>query len=697
MDVTEEIKARIDIVDFISRYVPLKRAGRSYKAPCPFHQEKTPSFVVFPDSGTWRCFGACSTGGDVISFLMKQENLTFREALHQLADEAGVVLASQEDNSAEKERTRLYEANALAAQFFRNQLHRSPNAQPARSYLQARGINAQTAEIFQLGYALESWDALLNHLTEQGYTPAELMRAGLVKHNESYNSYYDAFRDRVMIPIQDRQGRVIGFGGRLLGDGQPKYLNTAETPLFNKSNTLYGLDRAYRAVRERDEVVIVEGYMDVIAAHQFGHENVVACLGTALTEGQLKQLQRYTNNYILALDADNAGQQATIRGLNQARQALKRVRRPTLTPSGRVRMDNRLAANLRIVALPEGKDPDDLIRKRPELWAEIVAKAEPLVDYFMRVITAQMDLTSAQGKAEAVGELAPLIAELDDDIERQHYVGQLSRLVQIDEQTIHHRIEAAARTLSLQADRGERQKARRPAPGFRQNRPGPEQIPPPEAPDLPGMSDLPEPPEGFDPFVDHRPGNGLPQPSVASMMRGADPRLEQFLLAHLLQEPNLLVWLSGSADTLEIAPFRSDEFQRGDFREIFLALKRFMTSDELWDLEAFQEQISMDLHATLGSLSQQVATLPERSYQEVQVAVLKALIRLRLDRLREDLNSMNFLLQDAQQAQDRESVMDYSAGINANRRERRHLERVLQGINRMAYGGPAAPQGLRIA
>jgi DNA primase len=683
MDVTEEIKARIDIVDFISRYVPLKRAGRSYKAPCPFHQEKTPSFVVFPETGTWRCFGACGVGGDVFTFLMKRENLDFREALHTLAEEAGVELVSQEDNSAEKERTRLYEANALAAQFFRNQLHRSPNAQPARSYLKQRGIDAQIAESFQLGYALDSWDTLLHHLGEQGYTPPELVRAGLVKHNEERNSYYDAFRDRVMIPIQDRQGRVIGFGGRVMGDSQPKYLNTAETPLFNKSNTLYGLDRAYRAIREQDGVVIVEGYMDVIAAHQFGHENVVACLGTALTEGQLKQLQRYTSNYTLALDSDSAGQQATIRGLNQARQALKRVRRPTLTPSGRVRMESRLAANLRIVALPEGKDPDDLIRKRPELWAGIVAKAEPLVDYFMRVITAQMDLGSAQGKAQAVGELAPLIAELDDDIERQHYVQQLSRLVQVDEQTIHHRIEAAARTLSLQPGQGERPKPSRSA-GFRQGRPGPDQPPPPD-----GM----EPPANFDP----RSAYGSAPLGPLSPVRGADPRLEQFLLAQLLQEPNLLVWLSGSAHTLEIAPLRSDEFERGEYKEIFLALKRFMSSDELWDLETFQEQISIDLHGTLGNLFQQGATLPERSYQEMQEAVLKVLIRLRLDRLREDLNSMNFLLQDAQQNQDREAVLDYSAGINANRRERRHLDRVLQDINRIAYGTSPGHGGMRIA
>jgi DNA primase len=675
MDVTDEIKARIDIVDFISRYVPLKRAGRSYKANCPFHQEKTPSFVVFPESGTWRCFGACATGGDIFSFLMKRENMDFREAIQELAREAGVQLEEPQADDDSQERERLYTINAQAAQFFRNQLHRHPQASEARAYLQRRGINAQVAEMFQLGFAPESWDALRDHLLSLGYTAEEQHKAGVLKHNEDRDSYYDAFRNRLIIPIADRQGRITGFGGRVLDKSVPKYLNTADTPLFNKSQTVYGLDRAHRAIREADAVVIVEGYMDVIAAHQFGYNNVVACLGTALTEDQLRQLQRYTNNFVLALDADSAGQQATIRGLNGARQALKRVRKPVVTPSGRVRIESRLAANLRIVALPEGKDPDDLIRKDPQAWPTVVQSAQPLVDYFINVVSVHTDLESAQGKAEAVAELVPLIAEIDDEIERQHYTQQLSRLVQIDEQTIAHRVQAAARTMARQEDR----KAANP------RRQGPER--------RTGGPAAPELEDDGGALVAARATQQRPALEPVDSQTG----LERFLLANLLQEPNLLVWLAGMTDQLEIPPLRMEELQRTEHQQIFFRLKQFITSDEIWDLEAFQEALPVNLHGRLAALIQQAAQLPERDTSEMQEALLKAMIDLRLARLREDLSTMQFLLQDARHTDEREAVLGYSTTINAHIRNRHHLERVLKRLNRVSYGSKQFEQGIRIA
>jgi DNA primase len=677
MDVTDEIKSRIDIVDFISRYVPLKRAGRSYKANCPFHQEKTPSFVVFPETGTWRCFGACGTGGDIFAFLMKRENIDFRDAIQELAREAGVELEAPSGEQSGPSRERYYEINALAAQFFRNALHRHPAATEARNYLQRRGINAQVAEHFQLGFALDSWDALREHLLALHYTLDEQYQAGVLKYSEDRNSYYDAFRNRLMIPIADRQGRVIGFGGRVLDDSVPKYLNTAETLLFDKSQTVYGLDRAYRAIREADAVVIVEGYMDVIAAHQFGYNNVVACLGTSLTEEQLRQLQRFTNHFILALDADNAGQQATIRGLNQARQALKRVRKPVVTAAGRVRMESRLTANLRIIALPEGADPDDIIRKDPAHWPQLVEKAQPLVDYFMHVVGQHADLSSAQGKAEVVAELVPLISELDDDIERQHYTQHLSRLVQIDEQTIAHRVEAAARTLARQEARKQTQQRVQGTPGQKSR---------PSSPDKTTSEEESE---------------GLTLPSfgrgVSAQIADGTAKLERFLLANLLQEPNLLVWLAGMAEQLEIPSLRAEELQRTEHKEIFLALKQFIAGDEIWDLEAFQETLPSHLHGRLADLVQRAADLPEREWVEMQEAVLKVVIRLRRERLRDDLSAMQFLLQDAQQTNDREAVLGYSTAINTNRRERHHLERVLESLNRIAYGSRRFEQGTRIA
>ncbi|MCB0023648.1 MAG: DNA primase, partial [Caldilinea sp.] len=277
--VTDEVRQRVDVVELISRYTPLKRAGSVYKGLCPFHSERTPSFVVFPHTGTWHCFGACGTGGDVFSFVMQKENLSFREALQMLAQQVGVDLSAGEQDSGADQRTRLVEANEAAAQYFQHILTHHAGAAGARGYLERRGIDDATAARFRLGYALDGWSGLRDHLLERGFALELLLEAGLIKRNEERQSTYDAFRNRVIYPICDRQGRVIGFGGRVLDDSVPKYLNTAETPLFHKSHVVYGLDQAHRAIRERDQVVIVEGYMDVIAAHQFGYTNVVACMG----------------------------------------------------------------------------------------------------------------------------------------------------------------------------------------------------------------------------------------------------------------------------------------------------------------------------------------------------------------------------------------------------------------------------------
>lgn len=691
MSVIDDVKARIDIVDLISRYVPLKRAGRSYKACCPFHEERTPSFVVTPDRGMWHCFGACGEGGDVFSFLMKKENLDFRDALQILAKEAGVELVEPERDEESRAREQLYEVNAQAAQFFRNQLHRGDSAGAARSYLRSRGIDAQVAESFQLGFAPDSWDSLRDSLHARGYDYSLQHRAGLLKHNEERDSYYDAFRNRLIIPIQDRQGRVIGFGGRVLDDSVPKYLNTAETPLFHKSSVIYGFDKAYRAIREADAVVIVEGYMDVIAAQQHGFANVVACMGTAITEDQLRQLQRYTNNFILALDADTAGQQATVRGLNQARQALQRVSTPVIAPSGRVRLEERLAANLRIVALPVGRDPDDIVREDADLWRQLVDNAQPLVDYYIEAIAAQTDLESAQGKAQAVAELTPLIAELGSEIERQHYTQRLSRLVQIDEQTIAHRVMAEGR-----------------APGHRRGRPA-QSRPSQDKPDSAGSGDTgpgsirPDSARTeSDTGPENEPGQRSRPAGASGQRRVALPdepdfHIERYLLTMLLIEPNLLIWLSDSLEGLEIPALDVEDMEEIKHREIFSALKRFLAGDERWDLEQFQESLNPDLHDALAELLVQGMALPDREPASIQEAVLKSVLRMRRERLAEVFSTLNFLLQDAQQSGDRQALLEFSTAINSNRRERHHLDRVSASINRAPYGVTRTEQGMRIA
>jgi DNA primase len=282
----EEVKERLDLVAVISGYVPLKKAGRSYKGLCPFHTEKTPSFVVFPETGTWKCFG-CGAGGDLFGFVMRKENLEFGEALRLLAQRAGVTLEPlrPEDKAEASLKDRLRKMNELAAEYFHHLLLNSPEGAKARDYLVMRGISDETRDGFQLGYAKEEWQALGNHLTNKGYSWPNLLEAGLVVEREG-GGYYDRFRGRLIFPIRDAAGYVVGFGARALGDAVPKYLNSPQTAIFDKSGGLYGIDQARTAIRDQALVVIVEGYMDVLMAHQLGRKNVVASMGTALTESR---------------------------------------------------------------------------------------------------------------------------------------------------------------------------------------------------------------------------------------------------------------------------------------------------------------------------------------------------------------------------------------------------------------------------
>ena len=688
MNVTDEIKARVDAVEFISRYVPLQRAGRSFKARCPFHEERTPSFVVFPESGTWRCFGACSTGGDLFSFLMQKENMDFREALQTLAQEAGVQLPERSGDGNNQERDLVYKLNARATDFFRDQLHRSQEAQAARDYLQERGINSQVAAQFQLGFAPDSWEALRDHLVQAGYALDTLHRADLVKHHEERDSFYDSFRSRLMIPIHDRQGRVIGFGGRVLDDSIPKYLNTAETALFHKSHVVYGLNRAFRAIREADSVIIVEGYMDVIAAQQFGFMNVVACLGTALTTEQLRQLNRYTDNFILALDADTAGQQATLRGLNQARQALKRKAKPAFTSTGRMYLEHRLSANLRIAELPQGRDPDDIIRRNSGDWQGVVDRAEPLINYHRRIVDDLYDLNGARGRAEAVDELAPLIAELDDDRQRHRYIEWLRELLgfPIYDRTIEQRVHTVSYALNNPPKESQR----------RRRYTQPQNEPPPAE----GAAQTPPnsgPLDDTNPAAPDNQANGVLWASASDLAEFVpETKLEGFLLSFLIYDPDLLIWQKGMTEALEVLPLTGKDFQQIEYREIFGALHRFIASDEFWDINAFQETLSSTYHPILSQLMTQIMAMPEREPADVQNALIKLLIRLRCSRLRDDLSAMQLLLHDAQEGDDREAILEFSTSINANRRDRHHLERVLVRRSQVSYGAARTDLGIVI-
>ena len=441
MSVVDDVKQKIDIVDVISQYTTLKKAGRNYKALCPFHNEKTPSFIVSPDQGTWHCFGACNTGGDVFAFLIKRENIDFPEALRRLALRAGVELV-HETPGEDVHRKKLREVLAAAAAHYHYLLKNNSSAQFARDYLAKRFITPETIEQFELGYSLDDWHAMESYLVGKGFTVADVESAGLSILRDG-GGHYDRFRGRLMFPIRNRSGEVIGFGARTLTGEEPKYLNSPQTPMFDKSGTLYGLDLAKDAIRTQNLAVIVEGYMDVIGAHQGGFKNVVASLGTALTEKQLGLLKRLTNRYALALDPDAAGEEATKRGLEVARQALDRKTVPVPMGAGLIAFEQRLEAELLVIAMPEGQDPDELIHANPSEWKRLTEHPEPLVDFQFRVMTQDLDLKLARDKSIAVKRLVPIIQEVGDSVQRAHYTQQLARLVQVPEQTIAQQISGA--------------------------------------------------------------------------------------------------------------------------------------------------------------------------------------------------------------------------------------------------------------
>lgn len=436
-DAVAEVRDQIDIVDLVQGYVPsLKKTGANYKGLCPFYNEKTPSFIVFPDSQNFHCFG-CGKGGDLFTFYMDMEHVEFRDALKELASRAGVELEMGAPRPPEEKehQQKLIEVNELAAMWFHHVLLKTSHGAEGRIIVEQRGISPAMIEEFNLGFAPDSWDALLNFLSSRNISAELAAEAGLASKRDS-GGHYDRFRNRLMFPIRDRDGNTVGFGGRALGDAQPKYLNTAQTLIFDKSSLVYGLDRAQDAIREQDEVVIVEGYMDAITAHQFGFRNVVASMGTALTEAQVAQIKRGTNRIVLALDADAAGQMATLRGLETMTDALDAEVRPVPTANGLLRFERKLKADISIAQLTGGKDPDEIIRHAPDAWPELVRNARPFLDFTIDLLTKNIDLGDPDAKSDAVRRIIPLLRQIPDSVKENHYTRLLARKLDISEQAI---------------------------------------------------------------------------------------------------------------------------------------------------------------------------------------------------------------------------------------------------------------------
>jgi DNA primase len=436
MDTVDEIKQRLDIVEMVSSYVPdLKKSGRNFKAVCPFHAEKTPSFFVFPERQSWHCFGACGTGGDMFAFVMRKEGVDFKEALNILAERAGVPIVQRKPDEGKSEADRLKEVNEAAAEYYHNLLFHSTGGQRTQEYLIRRGVSEKTMRQFLIGYSQDSWDSLRQELMKRGYHENELAAAGLLVEKEKEGTY-DRFRNRLMFPIRDMAGRVVGFGARALDDSLPKYLNSPQTLVFDKSSSLYGIDFARPAIRKENLAVVVEGYMDVIVAHQHGFTNVVASLGTALTEKHVGIVKKLTNRLTLALDADAAGEMATLRGIEVASHTFDQKVVLLPTSAGLIKYEEQLDAEISVMVLPEGKDPDDVIKESPQEWERLLTQAAPVVDYTFDLVISNLDITKARDKSQAVDQLLPLIAEIKDRVRQAHYLQKLARMVAVDEQKL---------------------------------------------------------------------------------------------------------------------------------------------------------------------------------------------------------------------------------------------------------------------
>lgn len=595
MSVVDEVKDRTDIVEVIGETVDLKKSGKNYTGFCPFHSNtRTPAFVVFPDTATWRCFGACNEGGDVFTFIMKQEGYEFAEALRVLAERAGIELKPRtpEQEARAEEYERLRELLESAVTFYHHQLIKTAAGEGALEYLESRGFSDETIESFQLGYAPDSWEAAATYLKESGYSESDLLDAGVVSERDS-GGVYDRFRNRVMIPIRDARGRMVGFGARVLDpDDVPKYLNSPQTDLFDKGKLLYGLDKARRSIRSEDRAVIVEGYMDVIGLHQAGFENAVSSMGTALSEAQLGQLKRYSRKIVLALDADTAGDRATLRGLEVARQALDREPDPVFAARGLVRYEGRLDAELRIATLPEGQDPDEVVEQDPEAWSRLIESARTVVDYVMDVLSTDLDLEDAKHKAQVAEQVLPLIEDVADPVEREAYRQKLARRLRIDERTL--------LGYAPPARRSQRRRSNRSSTG------------------------------------------------ASELARASENKLESFCLGVLLRAPETLYRVDREMQALDLERIGEKDFSGADRQVIFRAVRSALDQHDEEPALQWRQGLEEHLLDSADELMRPVDSIA-LDQPKVRAEILAAFLRLRQSRLGLEARQVHFQLMEAQE------------------------------------------------
>jgi len=600
MSVIDEIKSKIDIVDLVSEAgVKLRHAGRNYTGFCPFHDNKhTPAFVVWPESGTWRCFGQCNEGGDVFKFLMKRENLDFKEALDKLAARAGVQVPTFNKHTPEQreahDQLRILLEDAII--FYRG--HLLANKDVLNYLRQKRGLTDLSIETFGLGYAPNAWDSTLTHFTQRGYSEQDLAEAGMISPRDT-GGFYDRFRNRIMIPIRDENGRMTGFGARIVDPNDiPKFLNSPETPIFSKGSLLYGLERARKPIRAVDQAVIVEGYLDVIALHQAGYENVVSPMGTALTEHQLRLLKRFTRRIVLALDPDTAGQKAVLRGLDAARQAMDREGELGFDARGLLREEARLQADLRVASIPDGLDPDEIVARNKDEWARLIEKAKPIVTYVMETLAAGQNIIDPKVKNQIAAQVVPLIEDLPNALERDTYRQQLARMLRVDE--------SALTGTQVQASR-----VKRPRGG-------------------------------------QTPQRQVNEKPAAALTVSSNNKVEAYIIAVLVKKPELLYRLDRVLQEYGLLKLALQDFEYTDHQMMFGLIREAVEQDKTEHHEFVVESVPASLQSLLQELDVEGGK-SERMDEKLLEELVRGVIKLRKVAAGENLNQLRYLQEEAQQ------------------------------------------------
>ena len=627
MSSVEEIKSRLDIVELVSESVDLRRSGKSYSGFCPFHSNtRTPAFVVFPDTGTWRCFGQCAEGGDIFKFVMKKEGWDFPEALRNLADRAGVQLKARNPNEAaeKEEHSQLRSLLEEAVTFYRHQLFNSEKGKEALAYLQGRGLSKKTIERFELGFAPDDWDMLFKHFSDLGRNPEQLMDAGLISERDK-GGYFDRFRFRVLFPIRDENGKMAGFGARALRkEERAKYLNSAQNVLFDKSQLLYGLDKARKAIRSEDQAVIVEGYMDVIALHQAGFENVISQMGTALTEQHLRKIKRMTRRIVLALDADAAGNQATLRGLDVARSTLDREADPVFNPRGLLRHEGRLQADIRVSTLPEGMDPDEVVQADAKQWPELISKAKPIVEHVMLTLAEEKDLNDPKVKTEIADQVMPLIQDIPSAIERNTFMQQLARMLKVNESTLmSYRPSAKKRRFRRTVGAAEEKQAE----------------------------------------------------TKADIGSGNKQSLESHCLGIIIRHPELIYRVDRALQENELERLASTDFENSDLQEMFRLSLEALDQDRLEPADYALENLPLPLIDRADELlndSQDLDPTGERVFEDL----LRTILTMRRRGIRRGNEQIRFLQENAQEEGDRKAS-EYQQVMIKNTQVLRRLDKAM--------------------